>query len=376
MHTCSTPGVRRIVRRKALATRFIGSNLIGAVLVSGHIARGRMVGLEKQRIAILSSGVWQLRDAVREITQMEPVRWMPPLRQPKFGCVAGWGLKQTTKRARALASKSDVAFLALEDGFIRSVLPGPDSITVSLVADRTGVHYDATAASDLEAMIEASALNVEPARLRRAAAGLRLLRMKAISKYNHAPSLSEGELGLTKSQRKGRVLVVDQTKGDSSIAYGLASSATFSVMLEAAQHENPAAEIIVKLHPEVVSGRKQGHFAGLNDPRLKLIDHDVNPWSLIEQVDKVYVVTSQLGFEAVMARKHVICFGAPFYAGWGFTDDRQTIARRQARPKLEQLFAAIYFDYSRYVSPDSKREISFEEAVTWIAEERRRHRAG
>ena len=337
---------------------------------------GRSVNIEIPRIAILSSGIWQLRDAIREITQMEPVRWMPPLRQPEFGCVAGWGLKRTTKRARALASKNDVAFLALEDGFIRSIHPGPDHLPVSLVVDRTGVHYDATAASDLEGLIATSAANADAGRLKRAARGLDLIRRKWISKYNHAPHLSEHQLGLGSGGRQGRVLVVDQTRGDSSIAYGLASVDTFNEMLQTAKAENPTAEILVKLHPEVVSGRKQGHLAGLKDPRLKLIDHDVNPWSLIEIVDKVYVVTSQLGFEAVMARKHVVCFGVPFYAGWGLTDDRQFIPRRRARPTLEQLFAAVYFDYSRYVSPDSKRETTFEEAVAWIARERHNFKKG
>jgi capsular polysaccharide export protein len=344
------------------------------LLVGESVLRdwGRSVDIEIPRIAILSSGIWQLRDAIREITQMEPVRWMPPLRQPEFGCVAGWGLKRTAKRARALANKSDVAFLALEDGFIRSIHPGPDNLPVSLVVDRTGVHYDATAASDLEGLIAASAANTDAARLKRATRGLDILRRASISKYNHAPRQSERELALDSRGRHGRVLVVDQTRGDSSIAYGLASPDTFNEMLRTAQAENPSAEILVKLHPEVVSGRKQGHFTGLRDARLKLIDHDVNPWSLIEIVDKVYVVTSQLGFEAVMARKHVVCFGAPFYAGWGLTDDRQPIERRKARPTLEQLFAAVYFDYSRYVSPDSKRETTFEEAVAWIASERRR----
>lgn len=332
--------------------------------------------IEEQKIAILSSGIWQLRDVIREITQMEPVRWMPPLRRPKFGCVAGWGLKRTARRARALASKSDVSFLALEDGFIRSVLPGADSLPVSLVADRTGVHYDATASSDLEHLIAASASNDDPERLYRATRGLALLRRKAISKYNHAPRLMPAELRLTRCRRQGRVLVVDQTRGDSSIKYGLASSDTFGEMLKAARQENPASEILVKLHPEVVAGRKRGHFTDLRDAGLRLIEHDVNPWSLIEEVDKVYVVTSQLGLEALMARKHVVCFGVPFYAGWGLTDDRQPIERRRMRPTIEQLFAAVYFDYSRYISPESKREVSFEQAVDWIDKQRRVTRSG
>ena len=91
---------------------------------------------------------------------------------------------------------------------------------------------------------------------------------------------------------------------------------------------------------------------------------------MIEAVDKVYVVTSQMRLEAVLAGRDVVCFGAPFYAGWGLTDDRVGLPRRTARPSLEQLFAAVYFDYSRYISPVTCREISFEQAVDWIVSEK------
>ena len=45
--------------------------------------------------------------------------------------------------------------------------------------------------------------------------------------------------------------------------------------------------------------------------------------------------------------------GAPFYADWGLTDDRVGLPRRTAAPSLEQLFAAVYFDNSHYISPVS-----------------------
>lgn len=335
-----------------------------------HELGGGPVASERQQIAILSSGIWQLRDAIRQITQLEPVRWMPPLRVPEFGCVAGWGLKRTARRARTLARRNEVGFLALEDGFIRSVQPGADSPPISLVLDRSGVHYDATGRSDLEALITASAANFDEKRRARSLAGIQLLRRLSISKYNHAPMLSEAELGFESSRRKGRVLLVDQTAGDCAIVHGLASYETFAGMLSTAIAENPEAELIVKVHPEVVSGRKKGHFVGLRDTRVRLVERDVNPWSLIDAVDKVYTVTSQLGFEALMAGKQVVCFGAPFYAGWGLTDDRVAVARRRARPTIDQLFAAIYFDYSHYILPETGRQISFEEAVAWLARER------
>lgn len=327
----------------------------------------------QEQVAILSSGVWKIRDLVKQLTGFEPVWWMPPLKQPRFGCVVGWGLKSTSLRARELARKHDRSYIAMEDGFIRSIVPGAREIPISLIVDRSGVYYDANTRSDLEGLIVRSAQKSSPESIRRAREGIRFLRENRISKYNHAPCLSPAELGLDPAPGKRRVLVVDQTWGDASVTYGKADAASFERMLKAALEENPGAEIIVKTHPEVVCGRKKGYLFPLDDPRVRMIRQDVNPWSLIEVVEKVYVVTSQLGFEALLAGREVICFGAPFYSGWGLTDDRVAPVRRKtARPSREQLFSATYLDYARYICPDTKKEISFEEAVTWLVRKRDR----
>ena len=325
-----------------------------------------------EQIAVLAPGVWEIKDLVRELTGFEPVRWAAPLKKPKFGCVVGWGLKPTSNKARRLAKKSDKTYIAMEDGFIRSIVPGPDEIPVSLIVDHTGVYYDASDSSDLEKLIVKNASSSNSTTLRRAQDGMCLLRRNRISKYNHAPFLSSEELGLTpQAPRGGRVLVVDQTYGDSSVDYGMANASSFDEMLKCALRENPESEIIVKTHPEVIAGSKKGYLTKLDDERVKIISDDVNPWSLIEIVDKVYVVTSQLGFEAMLAGCEVVCFGAPFYSGWGLTDDRVTVFRRKgATPTLEQLFAAVYFDYARYVSPDTKSEVDFEDAVLWLVNTR------
>jgi capsular polysaccharide export protein len=36
-------------------------------------------------------------------------------------------------------------------------------------------------------------------------------------------------------------------------------------------------------------------------------------------------VSSQLGFEAILAGHRPVTFGVPFYAGWGLTDDRRPV---------------------------------------------------
>jgi len=148
-----------------------------------------------EQIAVLAYGVWEIKDMVRQLTGLEPVRWAPPMKKPEFGCVVGWGLKPTSSRARRLAKKSDKNYIAMEDGFIRSIIPGPNEIPVSLVVDHTGVYYDANDISDLEKLIIENASSSDFLKLRRSRDGMRLLRDNKISKYNHAPFMSPRKWG-------------------------------------------------------------------------------------------------------------------------------------------------------------------------------------
>jgi capsular polysaccharide export protein len=318
------------------------------------------------RVAVLSAGIWRIKTQVQQLTGCQPVRHLG-LGTGDFDFIAGWGMKPTGERARRLAERTDRPYLAIEDGFLRSVRPGQQEPPISLVMDRTGVHYDARRPSDLETIIAESAHATSKAELRSARAGIADLRRLAISKYNDGIRRSPEQLGLSSDAGRPRVLVVDQTNADCSIEFGLASDESFAAMLGAALAENPDADIIVKTHPEVISNRKKGYLGQVSGPRIRTVSDPVNPWSLVEAVDRVYVVTSQLGFEALLAGRQVTCFGAPFYAGWGLTDDRVSIARRTARPTLEQLFTAVYLKYARYFSPYDAQEISFEQAIHTLA---------
>ena len=318
------------------------------------------------KLAVLTSGLWRIRRHLEAATSCEIVR-RSLLSRPDFDAVGGWGRKPTSEKARALARRNQCAYISLEDGWIRSIRPGPSEMPISIVVDEVGTHYDATSPSVLERLIEASARRTSG--LARARRGIALLREEAISKYNSAPMLSARRMGLSARPSGGRVLVVDQTVGDASISGGLATTGTFAAMLAAAREENPDAEILVKTHPEVTNGRKKGYLSKASGPGIRLFSDAVNPWCLFDSVDRVYVVSSQLGFEALMADLPVTCFGMPYYAGWGLTDDRVPNPLRTARPSLEQLFAALYFDYARYISRDSQ-PISFEDAVEIIVDER------
>jgi capsular polysaccharide export protein len=189
-----------------------------------------------------------------------------------------------------------------------------------------------------------------------------------VSKYNHARE-SAPEMGAG-----ARVLVVDQTAGDASIAAGGATAASFRTMLEAALDEHPHASIVLKSHPDVIAGRKRGHFERLSPgqaQRVQVIGYDLHPPALLEHCDAVYVVGSLMGFEALLWQRPVRCFGMPFYAGWGLTRDHLSAPLRRQALSLEALVHAALIDYARYVDPETGAACSAERAVAHLALQRR-----
>lgn len=282
-------------------------------------------------------------------------------------CVVGWGHKSTAERARRHARKHALPYIALEDGFLRSLtLASAGYPGMSLVVDHQGIYYDARQPSDLEQLIIESPQRQDAELLQRACLAMQQLREQRLSKYNHAP-----EKRLPACHKRQRILVVDQTAGDASVEGGMANAQTFIDMLNDAC-ALPDTEVWVKVHPDVIAGKKQGYLLeGARQRGCTLLSDDINPWSLFEQVDAVHVVTSQLGFEAVMAGLPVTCHGVPFYAGWGLTEDRQQCSRRGCSRTLEQVFAAAYLQYSRYANPYTRTAASLEEIIQLLSDQKR-----
>jgi len=276
--------------------------------------------------------------------------------------VAGWGYKPSSKRAMAYAAKHNLPYWALEDGFLRSIGLGVHGhLEHSFIVDPVGVYYDATKPSLLENLIIHAPQDTDS--LERANRCIDMLRQTRLSKYNLAP-----EVSIVSQPEKPSVLVVDQTYGDASVCLGMASATQFEEMLKAAIHDNPGAEVLVKVHPDVLAGKKKGYLHELAKVySCRLVAQEVNPWSLFERVSDVYVVTSQLGFEALLAGKRVHCFGIPFYAGWGLTQDRQQCDRRQQSRSLQQLFCAAYLQYCRYINPYTGERCAFEDTVALLS---------
>ena len=294
------------------------------------------------------------------------------LNSKQVEAVLAWGRKPSANKAEQLAKKLDLPVWRLEDGFIHSLGQGVlGAHSLSLVVDERGIYYDATQPSDLETLLadDPKGQLDDKSLLIRAAQLIQSITSQRISKYNNAP-LEVKALNLPAGKK---VLVVDQTAGDMSLKYGLVKAHTAEQMLTAALAEHPDAQILLKTHPDVIARKKQGCFpTKFQHPRVTWISQAINPLSLLAEVEQVYVLTSQLGFEALMMGKKVSCFGMPFYAGWGLTDDRAdrnlaVFQRRNRQRSIEEVFAAAYLVYSRYLDPERGVLCELERVIEYLA---------
>ncbi len=281
--------------------------------------------------------------------------------------VGVWGRKPLARRGFKAAARRGLPVLSVEDAFLRSVLPGPKSAPAGLVLDEIGIFFDATQPSRLENILNFEALD-DTKLLSRAKDGISFLQHSGLSKYNPVPR------GRVRPPQSGYVLVIDQTRGDASITCGGAFDHTFATMLARARADHPEKRIIIRTHPAVGPRAKQGHFEVSDlDNRTSFLSDQINPWDLLEGAAAVYCVTSQLGFEAILAGHRPVVFGLPFYAGWGLTEDEQHCNRRQRMLSVEQLFAAAMLRYPSWVDMASNRPCSFEDAAQNLLARARHH---
>lgn len=283
--------------------------------------------------------------------------------------VVGWGLKDHTLDGVDFAHKHNLPYWRIENGLLCSVDGPEDGLALSMVLDDESVYYDARRPSRLETILASDTAALEDKLLlARARTAIGQIVRHKLSKYNNSPIHTNL---LPDSKGRKRVLVVDQGSRDLSLRCGLGRRSDFELMLKAAIEENPDAEIIVRTLPSDSKSASSGHYWHNNaGEQVQLYGEDCNPLSLIEQVDKVYVVTSDLGFEALMMGKAVVCFGLPFYAGWGLSDDRRNTTRRGRQRNLEQVFAAAYLLYTRYVDPDTGKRCEIETVIEHLALQR------
>ena len=316
---------------------------------------GLAAGASPRRLFHFNAGFLTQR-RVRRILQL--AGYQPTIGNPGADDLVGvWGHSPYAGRGEAAAKASGAALVRIEDAFLRSLFPGRSGEPpLGLVIDHGGMHFDPTQPSDLERILTETPLD-DAALLARARGAIARLQEAHLTKYSAVdPAAAPPD--------PGYVLVIDQTHGDASVTHGMADANSFREMLFHARDDHPGARILIKTHPETVAGHRKGYFGPDDlDDRTAFLTDPVSPWALLEGAIAVYTVSSQMGFEAIMAGHRPHVFGRPFYAGWGLTEDLHSIPRRHRTLTRAQLFAGAMLLYPFWYDPFHDRLCELEEVI-------------
>lgn len=271
--------------------------------------------------------------------------------------VAVWGQSPNQYRGQWIAKKRKAGLLRVEDAFLRSVQPGrAGDPPLGLILDRSGCHFDASYPCDLENILRHDPLK-DTDLLCRAEQAIMRIRDNHISKYNAFETTQS-------PPAPGYVLVIDQTFGDAALRASGAGKAEFKAMLAAARREHPDANIIIKSHAETILGHRRGYFSAADaTDTIRLLATPISPWQLFDGAIAVYTISSQMGFEAILAGHTPHVFGQPFYAGWGLSKDRKPTTGRTRILSRAQLFAAAMILYPIWYDPYRDRLCALEDVL-------------
>ena len=266
--------------------------------------------------------------------------------QARGGALLAWSASAPPD-LRSRAEAAGVELLWLEDGFIRSAgLGAAFRPGASFALDRRGPYYDPSRESDLEHLLET--IDVSPILLARAAALREAVVARGVTKYN----LGGTAPAIAAPAGRSVILVPGQVEDDASVQLGGGAIRSNLALLRAVRAAEPAAWLLYKPHPDIEAGFRRGRIpaatlAGLADQVLE----GAPMQAVLPLVDAVHTLTSLTGFEALLRGVSVTCWGAPFYAGWGLTEDRLPVPRRTRRLALDELVAGALILYPRCIDP-------------------------
>lgn len=264
-----------------------------------------------------------------------------------------WGISEQPQILEYLKANT-IPYHRVEDGFVRSVGLGADKVPpLSLAIDDAGIYYDPYSKSNLELIIADLCENITEDQKKEAREYIDFIVRNGISKYNLPEKEGLPEALKKKIESKGHqkvVLVVGQVEDDASILRGANGIRDSAELVMAAKKENPNDIVLYRPHPDVWhKKRKESTDLSYISTMATVVPPTVSINQMWDVVDTVYTITSLTGFEALLRNKKVVCFGLPFYAGYGLTEDKIEHHTRTDKPELETLFYAAYMKYTHYV---------------------------
>lgn len=265
-----------------------------------------------------------------------------------------------------LARRHDLDVLRFEDGFVRSVGLGSHHVPpMSLCLDPKGMHYDCNEPNRLDDILAHHDFHGDDDLMSEARDCLALMRDNAISKYNLPTPPSSRAV---RSGSRKRVLCIGQVEDDQSIQFGCDRPIDNNDLVRFAAERNPDADILYKIHPDYAAGMRRpiSDIADVAD-LCTIVDGTEPLKALFGEVDRVYTITSLSGFEALLHGVAVTTLGMPFYAGWGLTDDTQTVPQWRGRAlTIEEMVAGAYILYPVYFDPETMERTTLRATIETI----------
>jgi capsular polysaccharide export protein len=234
------------------------------------------------------------------------------------------------------------------------------------------IHYDVLTHNNLYSLL-LSDWKPSSDEISEATQAIEMINKYCISKYNQYPIYNPSE----EIDFANDILLIDQSVNSESIASSNANTYNFSKMIAYAFEAFPHSKIYIKYHPNTINGLSDGYLKSFveknrlqDHPSIKIIDEHVNGASLFYYFDKVFTVTSSLGFEAVLRGKKVYTFADSFYSGWGFTNTIIGNNKGVETTPLE-MFIALFIKNSIYINPFNEETGSILDILEYISLQQR-----
>ncbi|MBR8407772.1 capsular biosynthesis protein [Burkholderia cenocepacia] len=157
---------------------------------------------------------------------------------------------------------------------------------------------------------------------------------------------------LLEPSRTPRVLLIDE-RMRSALAGAPARTRrkTFESMIESARTAHPGAQFWIAHSGEYGAGPWLSSLVHTLPRGTQFVGEEYSLCATLRRVDHVYTVTAPEGMYALLAGVPVNTFGAPYYAGWGLTNDHGVMCGRTMRPTLAALFDIVFLRLARYLDP-------------------------
>lgn len=256
----------------------------------------------------------------------------------------------------------DIAYMS--PGFINYSISSQTNIVLdSVVLDSEGFYFDSTTSSSMNAHLNSDHVIADDV-LTQSKKMIQQIKQARIGRYHSYPDI---RLSLGMPGRK-KILILDQASNDPAMGHPSVQQKLFYAMVSHVLHVNDGCDIIIKQggQPDgitLLSDELKSSMA--YNQNVYLIDAKIHSHALLDLADEVYVIDDHFGFEALLTGKTVHCFGRPFYAGWGLTQDHDPLLKRARSRTLEELFYISYVQYSRYLDPVTSKLASLDQVLDY-----------